>query len=264
MSKIIMSLVERAEDDFLNGIITVEQFLKNLDTYAYGKGWNTLPRAWTSETWRNKRILILKESENSDGQCHCKKCGILIKESPVIQHHKHPRKLKDIKEEEESRIVDILAVESYKRNSHKYTYNHNTCISCGSWVKYLRYTKKWECSSCDTKYNPRLGRNVSKTNVYGKCNTERRPISFTSFKKKFINSLKIEAQDRALDSSVRILVTESKAYRTLDGSIFPWSIYCRDCAYNEDLASGKIKKRKKLEVFDENKFKPKAKIRKKK
>lgn len=262
MSKMIMDLVEKAEDDFLNGIITVEQFLKNLDTYSYGKGWKELPKAWTSEAWKNKRLAILESNSNSSGKCHCKKCGISIETSPVIQHHRHPRKLKEIKSTEEERIFDIIAADYYKKNSHKHTYNHNTCISCGSRVKYLRYTKKWECSSCNTKYNPRLGCYVSKTIIHEKCNTKKKPISFTNFKKKFTNFLKTKAREKALDSSVRILVKESKAYRSLDESIFPWSIYCRDCAYKEDFESGKIKKRKKkLEVVEENEYKQKPRIR---
>ena len=254
----IVDLIEDKENLFLNGEISALKFWEHMDTYSYGKGLGYLPRGWKTESWKNKRKLIIEEQSTDDGICTCTKCGIKMSDYITIQHHKHPRKFKDILNIEKGLFANKLIEQSFERNGHKFLKKKNKCVECGYYVKFLPYTKKWECAK--TK------------KVYDTCRKVKVPWKLQEYREKFYFEFlnKEEVYELSLPIATKKYIAESRAYRNLDNKVFPYSIYCRDCAYDEDKKSGKIKKPKinkpkkeKISINIED-YKPKIRIRRKK
>ena len=254
----ITSLVVDKEDLFLSGQITSEEFWEYMDTYSYGKGLKYLAKGWETKAWKDKRALIIQEQKDDSGLCKCSKCGVSIEKWVTIQHHKHPRKFKDILKEEKVFFADKLMEQSFAENGHNFSDTKNKCIECGSYARFLPYTKKWECSK--TK------------KIYDKCKKTKVPWSLWKYKKEFSSKFfeKKEAHELSLPVATKKYIAESRAYRNLDNKVFPYSIYCRDCAFEEDSKSRKIKKKKTKEPKKEEipmnieDYKPKVRIRRKK
>ena len=254
----ITDLIEDKEVLFLEGQISANEFWEYMDTYSYGKGLSYLPKGWETESWKNKRKSIIQEQSNDGGLCQCTKCGVEIDKYITIQHHRHPRKFRDILNREKAWFANKLIEQSFATNGHNFFNKKNKCIECGSYAKFLPYTKKWECAFTGK--------------IYSNCKRIKVPWSLLEYKEEFylVFLKKEETYELSLPVATKKHIAESRAYRNLDSKVFPYSIYCRDCAYKEDLKSGKIKKKridnpKKKEVLiNIEDYKPKIRIRRKK
>ena len=235
----IVKLLIQIEKDFEEQKISAEEFWSKMNTYSLGKGHRNLPKSWHSKVWKNKRESIIKENANIDGFCNCKKCGIETT-SPVIQHHRHPRKFGDILYIEKNKIANEMLESSFKKNGHNFFHKINKCRNCGSRVKFLPYTKKWQCTKtgeiCDSRIQ------------------EKKFWSLWEYKRKFLESYmqKDDVKKNALNKATEIYISESRGYRELNHEIFPYFIYCKSCAFEEDLEKGKIKKKKKKNKVVDN------------
>ena len=259
-SKTIIELVIIAENEFQSGKMTAREFLDKLDTYSYGQGLSKLPRSWTSKIWKERRLIILEKNSNSNGDCNCKKCKTTIKESPIIQHHSHPRKFKEIMKEMEKKAFKETALELYEESKHKHFYNLNLCPVCNRNMKFVKHLKKFKCDRCP-KLNPRSGKTFYRERLYDYSIEKKELWSLSKFTKRFYSYISKKSEQKALEWACNLFIQESQDYRNLSKK-FPWSIYCRECAYREDLKKGKIKKRKIELVDNENNFeKPKIRIR---
>jgi hypothetical protein len=262
-SRDIHELIADLENRFLSGEISKNDFWEKMDTYSCGKGLRNLPRSWTSKIWRIKRQQALEAQQNASSFCSCKKCNKEIKEAPVIQHHRHPRTFKQILKECRSKCLNEAVSRGYEENGHKYFYSLNLCLVCNSNMKFDKARDKWECAEC--REVKRSGRVVYSRKFYDERIEKKEPWSIEKFKKHFYSYYESESKSLAENEATKIFIMESKAYRELDSRLFPWSIYCRDCAFKEDVKKGRIKKskRKIVEIKEKNE-KPKPRIRRRK
>jgi len=231
--------------------------------YSYGKGLKNLPKSWTSKIWKIKRQEVLQANSVIDSICVCKKCNKEIENSPVIQHHRHPRSFKEILKECQTKCLNEAVSMGYEKNGHKYFYSLNLCPVCDSNMKFDQERGKWKCAEC--REIKRSGRVIYSRKFYDERIEKKKPWSIQKFKKHFYSHYEKETKDLAETEATKIFIMESKAYRELDNRLFPWSVYCKKCAFKEDLKKGRIKKSKrKIVEVEEISEKPKPKIRRKK